>query len=60
MRTLLRQLTQSGWLSWSAQPGRGHRAIPALPGNHQRPQRTADARLPGKGRLSKRVAAGRR
>ncbi len=26
-RTLLRQLTQSGWLSWSAQPGRGHRAI---------------------------------
>lgn len=25
-RTLLRQLTQSGWLSWSAQPGRGHRA----------------------------------
>lgn len=26
-RTLLRQLAQSGWLSWSAQPGRGHRAI---------------------------------
>lgn len=25
-RTLLRQLAQSGWLSWSAQPGRGHRA----------------------------------
>lgn len=26
-RTLLRQLAQSGWLSWNAQPGRGHRAI---------------------------------
>ncbi|EML2066165.1 SgrR family transcriptional regulator [Enterobacter asburiae] len=25
-RTLLRQLAQSGWLSWDAQPGRGHRA----------------------------------
>lgn len=25
-RTLLRQLAESGWLSWSAQPGRGHRA----------------------------------
>lgn len=25
-RTLLRQLAQSGWLSWHAQPGRGHRA----------------------------------
>ena len=27
VRTLLRQLTQSGWLSWHAHPGRGHRAI---------------------------------
>ncbi|ELW1648410.1 SgrR family transcriptional regulator [Enterobacter oligotrophicus] len=26
-RTLLRQLAQSGWLSWNAQPGRGHRAL---------------------------------
>ncbi|MEP8983982.1 SgrR family transcriptional regulator [Enterobacter cloacae] len=26
-RTLLRQLAQSGWVSWQAQPGRGHRAI---------------------------------
>lgn len=25
-RTLLRQLGDSGWLSWNAQPGRGHRA----------------------------------
>ncbi|WP_368545095.1 SgrR family transcriptional regulator [Enterobacter soli] len=25
-RTLLRQLAQSGWLTWRAQPGRGHRA----------------------------------
>lgn len=25
-RTLLHQLTQNGWLSWSAQPGRGYRA----------------------------------
>lgn len=25
-RTLLRQLAQSGWLLWDAQPGRGHRA----------------------------------
>ncbi|HDR2620580.1 TPA: SgrR family transcriptional regulator [Enterobacter chuandaensis] len=25
-RTLLRQLAQSGWLTWDAQPGRGHRA----------------------------------
>ncbi|MFO3905140.1 SgrR family transcriptional regulator [Enterobacter hormaechei] len=25
-RTLLRQLTESGWLSWKAQAGRGHRA----------------------------------
>lgn len=25
-RTLLRQLSESGWLSWRAQAGRGHRA----------------------------------
>ncbi|WP_207220716.1 SgrR family transcriptional regulator [Enterobacter cloacae] len=73
-RTLLRQLTKSGWLSWSAQPGRGHRAIlhclattselsaprhPALPGDHQRAERTADACLPGKRGLPERAAAGR-